>query len=54
MNTSDRRMTTSRCAHLCLVAISHHVDEAWIAIFPVLPLIYASQYMPTVGNRYDH
>ena len=46
MTVADRRMTAERCAHLSLVAITHNIYESWIAIFPVLPLIYAVQYMP--------
>lgn len=45
-------MTSERCAFLSLVAIAHKLEEAWICFFPVLPLMYISQYLPTIGKRY--
>jgi len=51
MRASDKRMTSQRCAFLSLVAIAHQLEEAWICFFPVLPLMYISQYLPTIGKR---
>ena len=51
MKVTDKRMSTKRCAHLCLVAIAHGLEEAWITFFPVLPLMYAGQYMPTLSKK---
>lgn len=50
MSSTDKRMTAERCAHLMLVAISHGIGEAWMSLMPVVPLMYASQYMPTVSK----
>ena len=51
MQSTDKRMTSERCAFLSLVAIAHQLEEAWICFFPVLPLMYISQYFPTVSKR---
>ena len=52
MSATDRRMTAERCAHLSLVAITHQLEEAWISLFPVVPLMYFNQYLPTISHRY--
>ena len=55
MRPTDKRMTSERCAFLSFVAIAHKLEEAWICFFPVLPLMYISQYLPTIGKRFvDH
>jgi len=51
MKAGDKRMTAERCGYLSLVAIAHKLEEAWICFFPVLPLMYISQYLPTIGKR---
>ncbi len=51
MKASDRRMTAERCAHLSLVATAHQLEEAWMALFPVVPLMYFNQYLPTISFR---
>jgi len=51
MRATDKRMTSERCAFLSLVAIAHKLEEAWLCFFPVLPLMYISQYLPTIGKR---
>ena len=51
MSATDRRMTAERCAHLSLVAIAHELEEAWISLFPVVPLMYFNQYLPTISFR---
>lgn len=45
-----RRMSTKRCARLCLIAIAFKINEAWISIQPVLLFMYASRYMPSLTN----
>jgi len=50
MTAADKRMTAERCAHLSLVAIANSLPESWICFKPVLPLMYASQYMPAVSK----
>ena len=52
MRATDKRMTSERCAFLSLVAIAHKLEEAWLCFFPVLPLMYISQYLPTIGKRF--
>src|SRR2546422_98990 len=47
---TSKRMATSRCAHLMAVSIANKLDEAWIAIQPVLALHYLSQYLPSVAR----
>lgn len=42
------RMSTERCAQLCLTAIIHRVHVAWISIQPVLAVCYLQQYLPNV------
>lgn len=49
MHSPDaNRMTTERCAKLCLTAIVHRVNVAWISIQPVLACCYLTQYLPNV------
>jgi len=50
MNKGDRRMTAERCAELSLVAIANQIPESWICFRPVLPLMYANQYIPSIGK----
>ena len=40
----------SRCAELSLVAIVNKLPESWICFRPVLPLMYASQYLPGISK----
>lgn len=42
----SKRMSTERCARLCLVAIVNRVSVAWISIQPVLAVCYLAQYFP--------
>lgn len=51
MAASDRRMTAERMARLSLVAIAHQLEEAWISLFPIVPLMYFNQYLPTISFR---
>ena len=43
-----RRMSTERCARLCLTAIVNRVNVAWISIQPILVCCYLTQYLPSV------
>lgn len=53
MSATDKRMTAERCARLSLVAIANDLPEAWITFFPILPLMYFNQYMPSFSKRCD-
>jgi dehydrogenase/reductase SDR family protein 7 len=50
MNPSEKRMSTPRCAELCALAIANRLDEAWIALNPVLLFTYAYQYLPNLAK----
>ena len=39
-----------RCAELSLVSIVNKLPESWICSRPVLPLMYASQYLPGISK----
>ncbi|XP_014291922.1 dehydrogenase/reductase SDR family member 7 [Halyomorpha halys] len=51
MGQDDKRMTTSRCAYLCAVAMANKLDEAWMGLFPVLPLCYMLVYHPGIAKQ---
>ncbi|KAK9511434.1 hypothetical protein O3M35_000097 [Rhynocoris fuscipes] len=51
LRMEDRRMPTRRCALLSAVAIANRLDEAWIGLFPVIPLTYILIYFPNVAKR---
>lgn len=42
----QKKMKTSRCAHLISVAIVNQVNESWICQQPILTLYYFNQYAP--------
>lgn len=44
----SRRMSTERCAKLCLTAIVNRVNVAWVSIQPILACCYLAQYLPNV------
>merc|ERR1712227_680434 len=52
MKNSDKRMTAERCAELSLVTIVNQLPESWICFRPVLPLLYAVQYMPSLPKSF--
>ena len=52
MNIDDRRMSTTRCAHLTAVAVANKLDESWMALQPILLSFYASQYLPSLFRSY--
>ncbi|GFG34081.1 hypothetical protein Cfor_07437, partial [Coptotermes formosanus] len=47
---TDRRMTGERCGHLCAVAIANRLDEAWMALPPIISLISFVTYFPNAGS----
>lgn len=49
---SDKRMTSERCAKLCAIAIANRLDEAWMGLFPVVPLCYVLRFYPNIARRY--
>ncbi|XP_020593486.1 dehydrogenase/reductase SDR family member 7-like [Phalaenopsis equestris] len=49
ISSSERRVSSERCAELTIVAATHGLKEAWISYHPVLLVMYLAQYMPTVG-----
>jgi hypothetical protein len=51
MKSSDKRMAADRCAFLAFTAIVNQLEEAWICFFPILPIMYFNQYMPTITKR---
>lgn len=46
---TERRVPVERCAELTITAATHNLKEAWISYQPVLAVMYAVQYMPTIG-----
>ncbi|PSN38452.1 hypothetical protein C0J52_15625 [Blattella germanica] len=46
---ADRRMTGERCGRLCAVAIANELNESWIALTPLVPLLYLTLYYPRVN-----
>lgn len=48
---NSKRMPTERCAYLAAVSIVNKIDQAWIAIQPVLTLHYFSQYFPQLARK---
>ncbi|KAL6501056.1 hypothetical protein OROHE_025253 [Orobanche hederae] len=47
--SSEKRVSSERCAELTIIAASHGLKEAWISYQPVLAVMYLVQYMPTIG-----
>ncbi|KAK1314248.1 11-beta-hydroxysteroid dehydrogenase-like 2 [Acorus calamus] len=47
--TSEKRVSSERCAELTIVAATHGLKEVWISNQPVLFVMYLVQYMPTIG-----
>ena len=50
-NTTDRRMSTERCAFLMAVAIVNKMDEVWISLHPFLFLHYIVTYLPSISKK---
>ncbi|MPC75604.1 Dehydrogenase/reductase SDR family member 7 [Portunus trituberculatus] len=49
---TGKMMSAERCAELFAVALANHLPETWIAVQPVLIIMYCSQYMPGLTKRY--
>lgn len=47
--SSEKRVSSERCAELTIIAAVHGLKEAWISDQPVLAVMYLVQYMPTIG-----
>ncbi|KAI9156281.1 hypothetical protein LWI28_003665 [Acer negundo] len=47
--SSEKRVSSERCAELTIIAASCALKEVWISYQPVLAVMYLVQYMPTVG-----
>lgn len=45
-------MPTERCAYLTAVAIANKLDEAWMALNPILFIMYCAQYAPSTFRNY--
>ena len=45
-----KRMKADRCAKLIAVSIVNQLDETWMVTQPVLLLLYAHQYMPSISK----
>ncbi len=51
MSSDENRLKPDRVALLSLAAVVNQIEEAWIAPFPFLPMLYFNQYMPTITKR---
>jgi hypothetical protein len=40
VEATDRRMTGERCGYLCATAIANKLDEAWMALPPVILIVH--------------
>ncbi|XP_058216240.1 uncharacterized protein LOC131327210 [Rhododendron vialii] len=47
--SSEKRVSSERCAELTIIAVTHGLKEAWISFQPVLAVMYLVQYMPSIG-----
>ncbi|XP_052199855.1 uncharacterized protein LOC127806532 [Diospyros lotus] len=47
--SSEKRVSSERCAELTIIAATHGLKEVWISYQPVLAVMYLVQYMPTIG-----
>jgi len=43
-------MTAQRCGYLCAVAIANKLQEAWMALFPIIPTFYIFVYYPNITS----
>ncbi|KAK8400640.1 hypothetical protein O3P69_002447 [Scylla paramamosain] len=47
---TGKMMSAERCAELFAVTLANHLPETWIALQPVLLIMYISQYMPGLSK----
>lgn len=52
VEVTDRRMTAKRCGYLCAVAIANKLEEAWMALFPIIPFYYIFVYYPNIRSLF--
>lgn len=50
VESTDRRMTRERCGHLCVVAIANKLDEAWMALPPIIFFVHFLICYPNAGS----
>lgn len=50
---TDRRMSADRCGQLCAIAIANELYEGWMALFPILPVVYIALYFPNLTRMYE-
>jgi len=48
--STDRRMTTERCAYLFAVALANNINLSWSGIFPINLILYIGLYYPNMAN----
>lgn len=41
-------MTAERCGHLCAVALANKLEETWMGVLPLMPLLYIAVYSPVI------
>lgn len=47
---TDKRMTAERCGYLSAIALANKTNESWIAIFPIVPMVYFFLYFPVMSK----
>jgi hypothetical protein len=50
VESTDRRMTRERCGQLCAVAIANKLDEAWMALPPIVFFVHFLICYPNAGS----
>jgi len=51
MQSTDKRMTAERCAQLMTIAMANGIEQSWISIFPIIPLVYLQAYFPFLSEK---
>lgn len=46
-------MSADRCGQLCAIAIANELYEGWMALFPILPVVYIALYFPNLTRLYE-
>lgn len=52
VESTDRRMAGERCGFLCAVAIANKLEEAWMALPPLILLARAFVFYPNVAYKF--
>ncbi|CAG9804351.1 unnamed protein product [Chironomus riparius] len=50
VSSTDRRMSTERCAYLFAVALANNINLSWSGIFPINMILYVGLYYPNIAN----